>query len=92
MTAWFVVASALFLFSQACVTKLGADLRVCAYFVELEDDDICSEPDDTNRTLVGVDNFTEFRNLVCDAQQQSTNAVVFLNSYRSIIGKLSGAA
>ncbi|XP_041776449.1 thymic stromal cotransporter protein isoform X1 [Anopheles merus] len=74
-----------FEYEKACVTKLGADLRVCAYFVELEDDDICSEPDDTNRTLVGVDNFTEFRNLVCDAQQQSTNAVVFLNSYRSII-------
>ncbi|XP_049280678.1 thymic stromal cotransporter protein-like isoform X1 [Anopheles funestus] len=74
-----------FEYEKACVTKLGADLRVCEYFVELEDDDICSEPDDTNRTIAGVENFTEFRSLVCEAQQLSTNEVVFLNSYRSII-------
>uniref|UniRef100_A0A182PQZ3 Major facilitator superfamily (MFS) profile domain-containing protein n=1 Tax=Anopheles epiroticus TaxID=199890 RepID=A0A182PQZ3_9DIPT len=74
-----------FEYEKACATKLGADLRVCEYFVELEDDDICAEPDDTNRTLAGVSNFTEFRDLVCDAQQKSTNEVVFLNSYRSII-------
>ncbi|XP_050077624.1 uncharacterized protein LOC126564589 [Anopheles maculipalpis] len=74
-----------FEYEKACATKLGADLRVCEYFVELEDDDICSEPDDTNRTLAGVANFSEFRSLVCEAQQQSTNEVVFLNSYRSIV-------
>uniref|UniRef100_A0A182LSM0 Major facilitator superfamily (MFS) profile domain-containing protein n=1 Tax=Anopheles culicifacies TaxID=139723 RepID=A0A182LSM0_9DIPT len=74
-----------FEYEKACVTKLGADLRVCEYFVELEDDDICSEPDDANRTIAGVDNFTEFHDLVCEAQQQATNEVVFLNSYRSII-------
>ncbi|XP_052896223.1 thymic stromal cotransporter protein-like [Anopheles moucheti] len=74
-----------FEYEKACVTKLGADLRVCEFFVELEDDDICSEPDDTNRTIAGVENFTVFRSLVCEAQQQSTNEVVFLNSYRSII-------
>uniref|UniRef100_A0A182VTZ5 Major facilitator superfamily (MFS) profile domain-containing protein n=1 Tax=Anopheles minimus TaxID=112268 RepID=A0A182VTZ5_9DIPT len=74
-----------FEYEKACVTKLGADLRVCEYFVKLEDDDICSEPDDANRTIAGVANFTEFRDLVCEAQKQATNEVVFLNSYRSII-------
>uniref|UniRef100_A0A182QD70 Major facilitator superfamily (MFS) profile domain-containing protein n=1 Tax=Anopheles farauti TaxID=69004 RepID=A0A182QD70_9DIPT len=74
-----------FEYEKACVTKLGGSLQVCEFFAQLEDDDICSEPDDTNRTLAGVQNFTEFRNLVCDAQQKATNEVVFLNSYRSII-------
>uniref|UniRef100_A0AAG5DG81 Major facilitator superfamily (MFS) profile domain-containing protein n=1 Tax=Anopheles atroparvus TaxID=41427 RepID=A0AAG5DG81_ANOAO len=74
-----------FEYEKACAAKLGYDLQVCEYFAKLEDDDICEEPDDTNRTLPGVANFTEFRGLVCSAQQESTNEVVFLNSYRSII-------
>uniref|UniRef100_A0A182NBH3 Major facilitator superfamily (MFS) profile domain-containing protein n=1 Tax=Anopheles dirus TaxID=7168 RepID=A0A182NBH3_9DIPT len=77
-----------FEYEKACVTKLGGSLQVCEFFARLEDDDICSEPDDTNRTLAGVQNFTEFRNLVCDAQQKATNEVVFLNSYRSIIADI----
>ncbi|XP_035776393.1 proton-coupled folate transporter-like [Anopheles albimanus] len=73
-----------FEFEKACATKLNVSLEVCAYMSELEDDNICEEPDTTNRTMPGVDNFLAFRDQVCLAQTQAQTALAELDKHRNI--------
>ncbi|XP_049549407.1 uncharacterized protein LOC125960202 [Anopheles darlingi] len=73
-----------FEFEKACATKLNVSLEVCAYMSKLEDDNICEEPDDTNRTLPGVPNFATFRDQVCLAQKQAQTELTELDKHRNI--------
>ncbi|XP_050087787.1 proton-coupled folate transporter-like isoform X2 [Anopheles aquasalis] len=51
---------------------------------ELEDDNICEEPDTTTRTLPGVANFLVFRDQVCLAQKQAQTELAELDKHRNI--------
>ncbi|XP_065084289.1 probable peptidoglycan muropeptide transporter SLC46 [Ochlerotatus camptorhynchus] len=88
----------IFELEKACVTKLHVDLKVCEFFAQLEDNNVCESlpsGETLNRsaeTNPGIDydvqNDTgqmEFNRLVCTAREKSINEVTFLNSYRSII-------
>nr|XP_019548316.2 proton-coupled folate transporter-like [Aedes albopictus] len=88
----------IFELEKACATKSDVELKVCEFFPQLEDSNVCeelsieglnqsSEAVETN-IAYNVQNDTgqvEFNRMVCSAKAKAVSEVTFLNSYRSII-------
>ncbi|XP_021708738.1 proton-coupled folate transporter [Aedes aegypti] len=88
----------IFELEKACATKTNVDLKVCEFFPQLEDSNVCDELsiESLNQSSAVVETYNaysvlndtgqvEFNRMVCSAKANAVNEVTFLNSYRSII-------